>query len=195
MSVLAQICTDVFGLLVLVFNGLLIYSLSANRGSVSSSLWALLIVREVFGVIFCLALYAQKWAAAHQNSSSSRHHYYNHNNTAEDDEQHDDEPEATKGSVFCIFFIYFVLLFGFALAELVIMTSCGTTITSASSPLSPVVFAWFFLVVDWLVVFIIFVMGIFLYDDITPSFSMLTPLASALYNPLPASGNEEEQRH
>lgn len=74
--------------------------------------------------------------------------------------------------MFCVFFVYFVLLFGFALAELITFTGCGATMV-ATTALSPVVFAWFFVVVDWMVVFMLFVMGIFVYDDMAPTFSAM----------------------
>jgi hypothetical protein len=64
--------------------------------------------------------------------------------------------------------VYFVLLFGFALAELVIMTKHIDDAISGMLPLP--VFAWFFVVIDWLVVFSIFTMGICVYDNTVPRF-------------------------
>jgi uncharacterized protein with PQ loop repeat len=134
-----EVFVDVLGLLALVFNGLLIYSLSVNRESVSVSVWNLLVIREVFGVICFMAMYAQRWAA--------------------------------RGSSVLFFFVYFISLFCFAIAELVVMSidahGGGDSIDGSKLPLP--VFAWFFVGVDWLVVFTIFVMGIFVYDDRIPS--------------------------
>ena len=74
-----------------------------------------------------------------------------------------------------LIFVYFIMLFGFALAELIILVKDdnATAKTTVNIPLP--IFAWFFLVVDWLFVFSVFVMGVFVYDDMVPSFLLYAP--------------------
>ena len=136
-----SLIVDFFGVLTLTFNGLLLYSLIENKDSVTSTLWTMLLVREICGFIYFLVVYARKWLAVHESTFSS-----------------------------AIAFVYFFVLFGFALTELIVMVKDdnATALTSANLPLP--VFAWFFVVVDWLFVFCVFMMGVFVYDDTVPSF-------------------------
>ena len=136
---LRDIVVDTFAFLALLFNGLLIYSLAVNKGSISELLWFFLVIREIFGFICFAVMYSQKWLAPQRSSFN-----------------------------FWFYVVYFVLLFGFALAELVIMTKHIDDAISGMLPLP--VFAWFFVVIDWLVVFSIFTMGICVYDNTVPRF-------------------------
>ena len=138
-KMLRDIVVDTFAFLALLFNGLLIYSLAVNKGSISELLWFFLVIREIFGFICFAVMYSQKWLAPQRSSFN-----------------------------FWFYVVYFVLLFGFALAELVIMTKHIDDAISGMLPLP--VFAWFFVVIDWLVVFSIFTMGICVYDNTVPRF-------------------------
>ena len=138
-KMLRDIVVDTFAFLALLFNGLLIYSLAVNKGSISDLQWGFLVIREIFGFICFAVMYSQKWLAPQRSSFTFR-----------------------------FYVVYFVLLFGFALAELVIMTKHIDDAISGMLPLP--VFAWFFVVIDWLVVFSIFTMGICVYDNTVPRF-------------------------
>ena len=138
-KMLRDIVVDTFAFLALLFNGLLIYSLAVNKGSISELLWFFLVIREIFGFICFAVMYSQKWLTPQRSSFN-----------------------------FWFYVVYFVLLFGFALAELVIMTKHIDDAISGMLPLP--VFAWFFVVIDWLVVFSIFTMGICVYDNTVPRF-------------------------
>ena len=136
---LHDIVVDIFAFFALVFNGFLIYSLSINKENVSETLWFFLVIREIFGFICFIIMYSHKWIA----------------------------PRG-EGVGFWFYAVYFVLLFGFAIAELVIMSEHIDDAYKGTLPLP--VFAWFFVVIDWLVIFSIFVMGICAYDNNIPHF-------------------------
>jgi len=138
-----DIIIDGFAFLAFVFNGLLIYSLVINKDSVTDTLWTYLVIREVFGFICFIVTYSQKWLSA-----DDRVQRYSFN--------------------FWFYMVYFVLLFGFALAELVIMTKHMDAAITGTLPLT--VFAWFFVVIDWLVIFSIFIMGICVYENTIPRY-------------------------
>ena len=134
---------DGFAFLAFVFNGLLIYSLVINKDSVSDTVWTYLVIREIFGFICFTVTYSLKWL-----SSEQRVQRYSFN--------------------FWFYMVYFILLFGFGLAELMIMVKHMDDAISGTLPLT--VFAWFFVVIDWLVIFSIFTMGICVYEDSIPRF-------------------------
>jgi hypothetical protein len=137
-----NILVDAFGLLTLTFNGLLMYSLIANKDSVTDALWLLLLIREIFGAIYFLTVYTRKWFGSTDDATLSGF----------------------------VVYVYFILLFGFALAELIVMVKDDNAKALKDVTIPLPVFAWFFLVVDWLFVFSIFVMGVFVYNDTVPSF-------------------------
>jgi hypothetical protein len=144
---LRYILVDGFAFLAFVFNGLLIYSLVINKDSVSDTVWTYLVIREIFGFICFTVTYSQKWLSLDQRV---RRYSFN----------------------FWFYMVYFVLLFGFALVELVIMVKHMDDAMSGTLPLT--VFAWFFVVIDWLVIFSIFTMGICVYEDSIPRYFLGT---------------------
>ena len=133
-----SLCLNLLGVFVLLFNVLLVYSLAVNQGSVSGSMWNLLVARAVFGILYFLVVSAQRWIARSEGNG-----------------------------LFWIFLVYFVLLFGFAMMELITLTRsyCADESQRPIAVLSLFVFAWFFVVMDWLVVFALFVMGVLVYDN------------------------------
>jgi hypothetical protein len=147
-----NLLVDVFGLLTLTFNGLLVYSLFANKDSVTAALWTLLLVREIFGVVYFFTVYARKWCG--QDTMSS-----------------------------FVIYVYFILLFGFAMAELIVMVKDDNAKALTDVTILLPVFAWFFLVIDWLFVFSIFVMGVFVYNDTVPSFLLYPEEEEAMLPP------------
>ena len=159
---------DFFGLLTLAFNGLLLYSLFANKDSVTIVLWVLLLVREIFGFLYFTAVYSRKWFFG-------GHYTYQHVNDEEEATDGDETNMMSGALSTTLIFVYFIMLFGFALAELIILVKDdnATAKTTVNIPLP--IFAWFFLVVDWLFVFSVFVMGVFVYDDMVPSFLLYAP--------------------
>ena len=51
-----KVCVNLFGVCVLVFNALLVYSLFTEKNSVHTNVWAVLVAREVFGFIYFLII-------------------------------------------------------------------------------------------------------------------------------------------
>ena len=140
-----RLFVDFLRLLTLAFNALLIYSLFANKDSVTSTLWTLLLVRELFGFLYFLMVYVRKWLF---NFSHSQYH----------------DIDQVFNVSFWTFFLYFMLLFAFGLAELVIMTQGDNASARTTVNLPLPVFAWFFLVIDWVVIFSVYVTGILVYE-------------------------------
>jgi hypothetical protein len=58
-KMLRDIVVDTFAFLALLFNGLLIYSLAVNKGSISELLWFFLVIHEIFGFICFAVMYSQ----------------------------------------------------------------------------------------------------------------------------------------
>jgi hypothetical protein len=116
---------------VVAFNILLVYSLLFERDFVDPSVWRLLVARTAFGLLyFALSLAA---------------HYYG---------------RVRPTVSFWAWMSYHVALFGFALAELVVL-SLHPRPHADGGPVSPVILGWIFVTLDWLLVFSFFVVGVF----------------------------------
>jgi hypothetical protein len=133
----SKVLVNLLGLCVLVFNGLLIYALSSEKDTVDGSVWMLLVSREVFGIIYFVVSFSHKYILSRMKVD------------------HED-----KGFfAFWIYIIYFIMLFGFAMGELAIMSKHPT---SSSSRFPLTTFGWVFVALDMMVVFVMFFKGVYI---------------------------------
>ena len=140
-----KVFVNLMGLCVLAFNGLLIYALSSEKDTVDGSVWLLLVCREVFGIIYFAVSFSHKFILSRMKV--------------------DDEDKGFFAS--WIYIIYFTILFGFAMGELVIMSAHPTS--SSRFPLT--IFGWIFVALDMMVVFVMFIKGVYIPSSYTAASS------------------------
>ena len=133
---------------VVCFNVLLVYSLIQEREHAHSSVWGLLVGRALFGFLFFVFLVLHYVRSSHSFA---------------------------KPLLYWMYIVHRLMLFPFALAELVVM-SAHPRPTSEEGVFSPVYLGWVFLIMDLLLIFAYFVVAVFVnaqddesYDSVVDS--------------------------